>query len=655
MFYLSNCGKKLAEACFRKKHAFCHFALFSFIILTSISTVHAKEQALDVALVLDTSGSMKSTDPQQLRSQAAKLFIQLLDRKDRVSLVSFSNRAYPVTQFLSLDAQKNEQLLFRAIDKLTSTGQYTNLHDALLRGYELLTQKSNNSKGRTIILMSDGKMDLGSESRNLRLLEKTLDDLTPKLAAENIIVHTIAFTDQSYIPLLKLAAEDTGGEFILLNNDQGTHQVFERLFERTKIPEMLPIKEDNFVVDKAIHEITIVASKFRPNSFVSLESPDGTEINSENYASDIKWFNAKKYDLITIKNPTPGYWLVKYTEGGNKVYLLSNINLVIESTKKTSEPGTPLHIQAYLTKNDKKINSRAILNNVHFLIKATSPEGSEIENVMLDDGSEIGSERKDGIYGISYAFDLEGSYKVEVSAIGQTFDRIKNSFINVKSSSPQKPFIKMRDEKIEEKLVESTESIKNTDTESHQEAQTNNPIISEDGTAKEHQDSEEKEDTQHEDPIEDKHAETSDGHSNDGETHENTSSHDSTIEGESNIDGNSIIEGESNGENQSEEETSFRFAIITFIIFNLLLAAIGGAYYYYTKRKKGKVIDTNKDNDSQNNGKKSGIEGEKDTMNSDSIQTTETDESNNSLSSLSELDLDDELSSILESNDDNRN
>ena len=644
MFYLSNCGKKLAEACFRKKHASCHFILFTLILLTSISVVQAKEQALDVALVLDTSGSMKSTDPQQLRSQAAKLFIQLLDRKDRVSLVSFSNRAYPVTQFLSLDKQKNEQLLFRAIDKLTSTGQYTNLHDALLRGYELLTQKSDQSKGRTIILMSDGKMDLGSESRNLRLLEKTLDDLTPKLAAENIVVHTIAFTEQSYIPLLKLAAEDTGGEFILLNNEQSTHQVFENLFERSKIPEMLPIQEDNFVVDKAIHEITIVASKLKPNSFVSLESPDGTEINSENYTGAIKWFSAKKYDLITIKNPTPGYWLVKYTEGGNKVYLLSNINLVIESTKKTSEPGTPLHIQAYLVKNGKKITSRSILNNMHFSIKVTSPEAAVIENVMVDDGSEIGSERLDGIYGISYAFEMEGSYKVEVSAIGQTFDRIKNSFINVKSSSPQKPFIKMHDEKIAKKSAENSEPIKNTAKESNQETQNNTPVVEDQGAATEPLHTVEKEDTNHENEILAEHPDATDSHSSESVMHEKTPSL------------NLSINDGPESENLPEEATSYRFAIITFIIFNLFMAAIGGAYYYYTKHKKNKTTDNNEDeDDSQKKERKSELE--EDSTNSESDQTTETsiDEKNNALSSLSELDLDDELSSILESNDDVRN
>jgi len=613
------------------KHAFCLSMLF--IILLAHSSISAKEQALDVALVLDTSGSMKSNDPQRLRSQAAKLFIKLLDRKDRVSLVSFSNRAYPVTDFLSLDKRKNEQLLFNAIDKLSSSGQYTNLHDALLRGYELLSSKSSQSRGKTIILMSDGKMDLGSESRNLRLLEKTLDNLTPKLAAENIKVHTIAFTTQSYIPLLKLAAKDTGGEFVLLNDNRGIHQVFENLFERSKLPEMLPINEDSFVVDKSIREITIVASKFKSSSFISLESPDGEEINLENYQSNVSWFTAKKYDLITIKNPAAGYWLVKYTEGGNKVYLLADLNLVVNTTKKTSEPGSPLHIEAYLTKGNKRIKNHTILDNTRFTVTVTSPEAVEIENVLLDDGSEIGSERKDGIYGISYAFDLEGPYKISVSAISQTFDRTRSLFVNVKSSSPRKPFDRMRDPVLEKKPQKIAE-----------------PEVSEVENPEASADVEQEKLTA---SMHDKETTETNTHAGDAAPIIDGSHTEEHIE-QVDLHGPSIYTEE---EKTEEDGTSYRFAIFVFIIFNILLAALGGAYYFYNKRKKQNNSDDNDDEkkleDTRDEEPKPNEKPEE-TKTSQTSQTTATnfEDSGNSLSSLSELDLDDELSSILESMDD---
>lgn len=456
--------KRLTMKCFKGRQYIVdipfRFLCICIILLFSINlTLHAaEERALDVAIIMDTSSSMKKNDPNRLRIEAAKLFVALLDRKDRVALISFSGRAYPVTHFLSLNERKNEQKILRSIEQLVSNGKYTNLHDALLRGYELLTQKSNVNNAKHIILLSDGKMDLGNEKRNLRLLEKTLSEITPKLAAENIKVHTLALTKQSYVPLLKLTAQDTNGQFILLDSPEGIHQVFERLFERTKLPEMIPLSEESFILDKAVNELTIVASKFKPDSNITIESPDGNDFTRTHHSQNIKWFSAKQFDLITIKKPAKGYWLVKYSEGRNKIYILSDFKLEASTTKRKAEPGSPLQIQAYLSKKSKKINRRSLLRTTEFKAKVTSPSGAVIENLLLDDGSEIGSERNDGIYGISYAFDLEGTYKVEVTATGQTFDRKKTLFVDVKSLTPPQPFAKAESTyklKLEKKTTET--------------------------------------------------------------------------------------------------------------------------------------------------------------------------------------------------------
>jgi len=639
--------------------------IFSFCLIFSTLSV-ANEQALDVVIVLDTSGSMKKNDPKQLRAQAAKMFISLLERKDRVSLVGFSNRAYPVTKFLSLEKQKNEQILFNAIDQLASNGKYTNLHDAILRGHELLKKQSSKSRGQHIVLMSDGKMDLGSESRNLRQLEKTLEDLTPKLAKDKIKVHTIAFTDKSYIPLLKLTAEDTLGEFILMEDANSAHKVFENLFERAKLPEMLPIYEDNFVVDKAIKEITIIASKYKPDSVISLENPNGDEYSSLHPGKNIKWFRADKFDLITLKNPDPGYWLVKYTEGGNKVYLLSDLNLEVSSTKRTAAPGSPLHIQAFLSKNGKKQASKALLASTEFKVRAISPEGVEIENELLDDGTEIGSERHDGIYGISYAFDLEGTYKLEISALGQTFDRKKSLFVNVKSFEAKKPFEKMLDPPPPlpeatplpmESNVEATQTEKQTDT----SAQPNNDQKLTSATT--------------EDPLPNNQTKTA---SAEDTLHETDNAKDAAAEHAADEQGEEFIEKpidtETHGENgetdtetgeegeAAEESSAFSLknATIAFVLFNLILAIIGGVYYFLYRRKQ-KQKDKDLIEDDALDEKPQAAEAAETTDLSDTASESmseidsgapsEISEDSDTLSSLSELDLEEELSSILESGD----
>lgn len=614
--------------------------LLIFCVLISFSSqLPAEEQALDVAIIMDTSGSMKKNDPNKLRREAAKMFVALLDRKDRVSLVSFSGRAYPVTRFLSLNERKNEQKLLKSIDKLIANGKYTNLHDALQRGYELLTSKSKKGHAKHIILMSDGKMDLGNKERNLRLLEKTLEELTPKLARENIKVHTVAFTKKAYIPLLKLAADDTDGQFVLLNTPQGIHQVFETLFERAKLPEMLPLREDSFVLDKAVKEITIVASKYKPHSNITLASPDGLDISKSNHSDNVKWFSAKQFDLITIKNPSKGYWLIKYSEGGNKAYIISDFKLEATTTKKHAEPGSPLQIQAFLSKNNRKINQRSILRSTEFRAKVTSPIGSVIDNLLLDDGSEIGSERNDGIYGISYAFELEGTYKVEITATGQTFDRKKILFIDVASTNPNLPFAKAKAER-----ERQTELKKQAEMEAARLAKEEAERLRVEAEALAA------------DELAKAEAEKAKHGANGHDTVKAQSGH-VDEHGDSQAHTSDDHDENANEEDVNNNGFTLGNAVFIFIMFNVFLGGMGGVYYYIYKRKqkqKSKETENNEEVKESEPKQKNAVDlSSHDESSEFGHMNDEHDdvdlEADESISSaITDMDLDQELSSILE-------
>ncbi len=584
-------------------------ALLFLTVNFTPSYLFAKEQALDVAIIMDASSSMNKNDPTRLRIEAAKLFVALLSRNDRVALISFSGRAYPITPFLSLNDRKNEQKVLKLIDQLVANGKYTNLHDALLQGYELFSRKTKSNNAKHIILLSDGKMDLGNEERNLSLLEKTLTELTPKLANADIKVHTVAFTKKSYIPLLKIIAQDTHGQFVFLKQPKDIHQVFENLFERTKLPEMLSLSEDSFVLDNAVNELTIVASKLKPYSNITLASPDGIDITQARHDKHVKWFSAKKFDLITITNPTKGYWLVKYSEGGNKVYIVSDFKLVASTTKNRAEPGSPLQIQAHLSKNNKKITRKALLRSTTFKTKVTSPTGAVIENQLVDDGSEIGSERNDGIYGISYSFDAEGTYKVEVTATGQTFDRKKALFIDVISTNPTLPFKKI-----------TTARLKLTEIKKQQEIEAS--LIAEQAQIQHEKEQAEKETSP---PALEEKLEPE---------HELTPPHDP--------------DNDTTAEENNPDEFNWIFAISIFFIFLGTLS--GGAYYYFIYRPKNKAKKTT-DNQTPPTQPPSKEKEEFEHM-SDSTRSVDLDLEESISSALSELEIDesleDELSSILE-------
>jgi len=620
----------VAKSAFNNIKLLLILGLFLFFITAN---AFSAEKGMDVALVLDTSGSMKKNDPNQLRIQAAKLFVNLLSRKDRVSLVGFSNRAYAITPLLPLNSRKNETKLLKAIDRMSTNGRYSNLHDALEGGYDLLKSQKSEDRTRHIILMSDGKMDLGNKERNLKLLEKTLEKLTPKLSKEDIKVHTIAFTRDSYIPLLKLAAEDTGGQFILLKDANGIHQVFENIFERTKSPETLPVEDGSFVVDKNVKEVTIVASKFKHDTLITIQSPDGEEITLDNYKKNVNWYQARKFDLVTIKNPLPGYWRIKYSEGGNKAYIVSDITLESSSTKSHAEPGAPLHIQAQLKRKNRRIRNKSLLSTTKFRVKVTSPTGAEIENELNDDGSEIGSERQDGIYGISYAFEKQGPYKIEVTAKGETFDRKKTLFIDVKSTTLITPFQLQQDVIGTPDILDSVEQ--NAATVENTSQAANNQTIPANAHATQGAASNNANTPADMDNPDMHMEENVDQHGAQGKGHIENNGHDSKVSDE---------------ELAADDGFGVKDAIIAFLLFNVIIALFGGAYYYWYKKKqteKGK--DKTDDEEDKNDAKteaaseleiaQSGIDLEPE----DGLST-----------SISDIELEEELSSILENEKDDK-
>ena len=106
---------------------------------------------LDTVVIMDSSGSMKQTDPKQLRKPAAKLFISLLGNQDRLSVVSFSSKAWPITYLSQLENEKQLNQALRATDKISHKGMHTNIHSAIEKGIEFLKESDQINREPIII------------------------------------------------------------------------------------------------------------------------------------------------------------------------------------------------------------------------------------------------------------------------------------------------------------------------------------------------------------------------------------------------------------------------------------------------------------------------------------------------------------------------
>jgi Mg-chelatase subunit ChlD len=400
-------------------------------------SAQAKEKSpLDAIVIMDSSGSMKYTDPKQLRKPAAKLFINLLGKEDKLSVVSFSSKGWPIrigkskTFLTQLKTEKIKDSALKATDRISHKGIHTNIHAALEKGIELVKQNKQQNRDPIIVLMSDGKMDVGNAATSQTLREKTINDLIPQLKQNNIKVYSIAFTQQSDQQLLQQVAEETDGRYALAESDDVLHKVFAKIFEQSKEPNMLPLTENKFMVDSSIEEITIIANKKDDKSKIFLESPKGKRISSKEKNKKMKWFVSSSFDMITMTKPEEGEWKILFSDNGNKAYIVANMQLRSDFKYNAESFYPELTINTWLTKDNETLSNDELIKNLEISLEIEHPD-KKLENIQFTDAAE------NGVFKTIFKPTLDGIYSATVIVTSKTFQR--QQFFSFKAEMPKEP------------------------------------------------------------------------------------------------------------------------------------------------------------------------------------------------------------------------
>jgi Mg-chelatase subunit ChlD len=382
-------------------------------------------EGYDIVILMDCSGSMKKTDPQNYRKPAARLFISLLGEYDRIGIIGFGDSA-KVLAHLTENTKKNREGLFGAINKITSKEFSTNITDAVKKGFEEL--KASNRKNRILILMSDGKLALGSKEKDEAAF-KELSGFLPEIAKSGIRLYSIAFTEMSDIKLLEEMAKTTGGFFRLAKADKDLHVIFSSIFEKIKSPDTIPLEDDTFNIDKDIDEAILLISK-QPGTSTTLIDPTKGKHTPAKYGKNIQWYETKAFDMITIKKPATGKWKVKLsTKEGNKVFVITNLNLKSSFDKGFVNKGDKVTIDAWLEKEGGAISEKEVLEHISFSATVSSPDGQT---------TKIDLAQSNGKYIGEFIVNIVGEYSVKIAADSKTFKREKVLQFKAVEPPPQK-------------------------------------------------------------------------------------------------------------------------------------------------------------------------------------------------------------------------
>jgi len=169
----------------------------------------------DIALVLDTSGSMSEQNRFPALKNALKIFLQELEDQPQEAYVSLSiyntkaKNLVPLTN--DLDAIR------RAFERESPDGR-TAIGLGLIVGLDSLAKDSLRRPlaYREIILMTDGIHNTGISP--LDVLDRAL--------AENVTVHAITFSRDANKTLMQEVARRTGGVYLHAENNQELLEVF---------------------------------------------------------------------------------------------------------------------------------------------------------------------------------------------------------------------------------------------------------------------------------------------------------------------------------------------------------------------------------------------------------------------------------------------
>lgn len=157
----------------------------------------------DIVIAVDRSSSMDTTDPLGERYEAINTFIDHLEGKKRVALVTFNEEPSLVIEFQTVATKADKEIFKNQLQnlKLENDGQ-TGIQNVMNEAYALIEAEG---KGASVILVSDGSPTDGSGDNIPRLVQRYVD--------QNIPVYTIGmmYEDPSAESYLQEIAGLTGG------------------------------------------------------------------------------------------------------------------------------------------------------------------------------------------------------------------------------------------------------------------------------------------------------------------------------------------------------------------------------------------------------------------------------------------------------------
>ena len=359
--------------------------------------IRRRTRRMDVALLLDDSRSMRTTDPQRLRVAAARLFAQMAALRGNIetlTIVAFNRRAHlllpptPPGDSAAVDA---------ALERLEASGA-TDLDSAFALAYEQLDRLPPSHK--TAVVLSDGRDEPGHYTFGHR-----------RFSARQWPVHTIGLSDDIDEQCLQMIAASTGGAYHRAHSTEALARIFRDIAAALQSGVTVGEwhldggDEAAFPVDDTLRLLSLaLLDRTEARSACALQAPDGTS-----HALSSTWATDAFADLFA---PAAGNWQVKGIAGKALLSVtgVSSLELVPFPVVRPAETNKPMPVTAFVMEGSQLLKPVRIV--------AQLPDGTAV--TLHDDGLNADGAAADGIYGAYLSLKTPEQIRLSLTATGQT-------------------------------------------------------------------------------------------------------------------------------------------------------------------------------------------------------------------------------------------
>ncbi|PTY36405.1 hypothetical protein BGP77_03655 [Saccharospirillum sp. MSK14-1] len=323
------------------------FRLISTLLVfawTNLAAEETTQTPTDVRVLIDISGSMVQTDPQNQRTPAINLLIDSLTDGSEAGIWTFGQYVNLLVEHDTVDDEWREQAR-SAVEALEPIAQRTNL-GAVMDQASYDFGYSTYQAPTDVVLITDGQVDIAPNAQvNQVERDRILNSVLPRYANAGARIHSLALTDAADTGLLEQMASQSGGVFSQVSSADDIQSFILDVLQAVDAGNEIPIENAGFEVDSQISEVTALVLHERGE--MGLVSPSGETSTALSPTLGQQWRVGPGYTLVTQRQPQTGRWSITgQVSEGSRVSVVSDMNLRWrQPSGSVALMGQPIHME----------------------------------------------------------------------------------------------------------------------------------------------------------------------------------------------------------------------------------------------------------------------------------------------------------------------